>query len=507
MATTSIPNTWSSGRSLLRTDLTGELTADAVKTDLARVLPMHFHNASEIRSLQEYLKGWHPEIMARVKTTRTDVDNHIVVNYAYSITRDIVGYFLGKPIQYTNRKGTYRKQMENFTNALNAENKALVDYQIAEDCSICGVGYRGVFSETDARNGTSLNLLRLDPLNTFVVYSSNPTKPPVYAVTAYETQPDATGMAQAMYYKVYTPKHMFTFKSPVFNGADVLTGASLELISVVEISFGGGLPIIEYQNNLWRLGDWETAITIMDALDAVTSDGVNDIQQAVNAVLVVLGADMTEEVFAKLSTHGFLAVSDIPTGVKPEIKFINEAMDADVGVALREYLEATLRVIVGVPDRKTRGGGGGDTGDAVFMRDGWQDIDLVATAKEPYFVQAEREALAIMLYILDTNKEVSNLKAGDIDIHFNRNKTANIQSKAQVFQTLIAAGMAPEDALDIASLTNNVYDVILRMETLAAENAEKAIELAKESTIANGKPDSSEDGKPKSTVGDDGKTA
>jgi len=509
---TNIPSTTLSGRNVLRTDLT-RFTAESLKVDLARVLPQHAYNRQQIRALQEYLKGWHPVIQDREKTTRTDVDNKIVVNYSYSITRDIVGYFLGKPIQYTNRNGKFRKQMENFVNALSAENKSLVDYQIAEDCSICGVGYRGVFTDPKPRNGTKLKLLRLEPTDTFVVYSSNPIMPAAYAVTTYESAPTSpfgpVGPASGAitYYKVYTPDAMFTFKDMTLNGQDPMVSGNLELVGVpTPINFGGGLPIIEYQNNLWRLGDWETAIAIMDALDAVASDGVNDIQQAVNAVLVVLGAEMTEEIFAQLSQHGFLAVSEIPIGMKPEIKFISEAMSADVGVAMRDYLEATLRVIVGVPDRKTRGGGGGDTGDAVFMRDGWQDIDLVATAKEPYFIQAEREALAVMLYILGTFDEVASIKAQDIDIHFNRNKTANLQSKAQVYQTLTngPSPIAPVDALDIAGLTNNVHDVIMRMDAFAVENAAKAAEALK---VSKAITDSGVTKDATATTGADTKTA
>lgn len=478
MSLTNIPDNILSGRLMLRTDIT-DITADTLAKDLSRVLKSHAYNRERIRFLQEYLKGYHPAIWAREKTTRADVDNKVTVNYAYSFTRDIVGYFLGKPIQYTHRKGQRRKQMENFIGALHAENKALVDYQIAQDCSVCGVGYRGSFMEREPRNGTSLKLLRLDPINTFVVYPSDPTKPAAYAVTSYETAADGlTAMPTAtrtIYYQVYTPTKMYTFKDEFNPSGDTHSGGDLKFVKEENIYFGGGLPITEYQNNIWRLGDWEVGIAMMDALDAVASDGVNDIQQAVNSVLVVLGAAFDAETFENLSQHGFLSVSDIPAGVRPEIKFISEAMDSDVGVAMRDYLESTLRVIVGVPDRKSRPGGGGDTGDAVFMRDGWQDIDLVAASKEPYFIQSEREALATILYILDTMGEASGLTASDIEIHFNRNKTANLQSKAQVFQALTSGDfpLAPEDALDIADLTNNVHDVIMRMQAFAAENAKK----------------------------------
>ena len=482
-----IPTTVLSGRSVLKTDLTS-LTAETLKADLVRVLPQHTHNRQQIRSLQEYHRGWHPAVQNREKTTRTDVDNKITVNYAQSITRDIVGYFLGKPIQYTNRKGTYRKQMENFRNALHAENKMLVDYQIAEVASICGVGYRGIFTEKKPRNGTSLRLLSLEPQNTFVVYYSDPTKGAAYAVTFYDTSSDNEA---SRFYKVYTPEQMYLFEDTTVNGNDPFGSGALELRGTTRISFGGGLPIIEYPNNQWRLGDWETAMSLMDAIDFVTSDGVNDIQQAVNSVLVAMGMEMDEDIFAQLSSNGFLNVANIPPGVNPVVEFISQAMDANVGKEMRDYLEATLRVIVGVPDRKTRSGGGGDTGDAVFMRDGWQDIDLVATSKEPYFIQAEREALAVMLYILETKKELKGITPGDIEIHFNRNKTANLQSKAQVYQTLTSgeAPLAPEDALDIADLTTNESDVIMRMNAYQAERDAKMRE--NQASVSNNEdPDS-----------------
>lgn len=485
MAITNIPPTALAGRGVLRTDLWGLdlLDAEKVKADLARILPQHAYIASQIQWLQDYHRGWHPAIQNRVKTTRKDVDNKITVNHAWAFTREIVGYFLGKSIQYTHRLGAYRDQMENFNAIMLAENKALVDYQIAEDCSICGIGFRGMFSDPQPRNGTKLKLLRLDPTATFVVQSSNPINPPAYAVSFYETQADTVGN-KTTWYQVYTPTREFVFKIE-HNGVLIeIVPDDLVLVEERRINFGGGLPIQEYQNNLTRMGDWETTIALMDALDAVTSDGVNDIQQAVNSVLVAMGMELTPEEFDKLSSHGFLNVKDIPQGVTPVVEFINQAMDAEVGVSMREYLEATLRIIVGVPDRKTRGGGGGDTGDAVFMRDGWQDIDLVAASKEQYFIRAEREALDVMLYILSTNKEIDSLEAKDITIHFNRNKTANLQSKAQTYQTLTSgdAPLAPVDALDMVGLTNNVADVILRAESYAAERMQRRISEANAQT-------------------------
>ena len=233
-----------------------------------------------------------------------------------------------------------------------------------------------------------------------------------------------------------------------------------------DISFNGSLPIIEYCNNAYRMGDWEVAIPLMDGIDTLASDGVNDIEQFVQSVLVAIGIEFDETTEDTLNRVGVLNVAQLPPGMDyaPVIQYISPQLDPQSGINMREYLESSLRVVIGVPDRKTRGGGGGDTGDAVYLRDGWQDIDLVAANKENSFIQAEREALNIALFILKQNDELTDeIEPSDVEIKFNRNKTSNIQSKAQVLQILWSM-LDPSDALDICDLTTNVEDVIIRAE-------------------------------------------
>ena len=140
---------------LTDSDLTGSDAAEKLKEDLEyTILPLHLQNAEEIKYLQDYYKGWHPEIIYRSKETRPEINNRIRLNYAKSFTRDIVSYFLGKPIEYLHREDKWRDAIDKLSDALDAENKNLVDYSIAQNMSICGVGYRGVFTEMDPSNGT-----------------------------------------------------------------------------------------------------------------------------------------------------------------------------------------------------------------------------------------------------------------------------------------------------------------------------------------------------------------
>ena len=463
------------GREVLVTSLTTDTaTAEALRKDLTRVLPQHYNNAKNIEFLQNYHRGSHPALDKREKLTRIDIDNKIEINYAASITREIVGYFLGKPIQYTYAPGGMSEEMQNLQYILDTANKGVVDIEIANDTSICGVGYRGVF--LDAEDDYSpISIIRLDPASTFVVHSANPTKPPVYAVSFYDSPSTMPGIAAKTTYTVYTRKKMFVFEVETGGGVrHTLDDATLVLERDVDL--GGSLPIIEYINP-FRMGDWELAIPILDTIDFLASDTMNDIEQFVNSILAVIGAELDEETFARLSSQGLLNIANT-NGQQVAVQYLSPSMQADLGERVRDYFEAALRVVVGVPDRKTRGGGGGDTGDAVFMRDGWHDIDLVASGKEPFFIESERNSLKVILYLLNITKDITDLDSHHIKVHFNRNKTANVQSKATTFSTLMSSGLDPIDALDASNIFSNNYDVVKRMLEYKEKKMEEALAIA-----------------------------
>lgn len=511
---TSIPSRLM-GRTRIFTDLTHDELSDEAKLrkDLGRALGIHAENARAIRYLQRYYLAQHPAILTREKRVRPDVDNRVVVDYAYAFTRDITGYFLGKNVRYVHR-ATFnaadvaeppadrpgessnavddtrsaamlneqasepgRREVERLTHIFDIENKNQVDLEVATDMSINGVGYKGLFVESSPRNGTHLHLRHLNPETTFVVYSAGDILEPMYAVSYWSNNPVDAAEA-ATYVRVYTPTKQFDYKTHgdlTSFGAVGATG--LETPKATDIDLGGYLPIVEYRNNAYALGDWEMAITLMDAIDTLASDGVNDIEQFVQSVLVAIGLEFNEETQATLNNIGVLNIPQLPPGMPypPELRYITPQLDAESGASMRDYIEATLRVIVGVPDRKTRGGGGGDTGDAVFLRDGWQDIDLVAANKESSFVLSEREALNVALYILKTYDEIGELTSADVEIKFNRNKSSNAQSKVQVLQTLWNM-LDPADALELSDLTTNVQDVIIRAEKAQQKRLENQLE-------------------------------
>ncbi len=159
-------------------------------------------------------------------------------------------------------------------------------------------------------------------------------------------------------------------------------------------------------------------------------------------------------------------------------------MDALGAENLREYLEEAYKMIIGIPDRKTRGGGGGDTGDAVKLRDGWADIEIVARVKESYFKIAKRKQVSVIIQIMKQLDQLNkDFKVIDLDIKFSRNKTDNLQSKAQSYSTFVGTKtVTPEDALEMCDVTTDVIEVANRgkkyWDEVAEENMKRQKEMA-----------------------------
>ena len=83
-------------------------TTESLRNDFIRLisaintaLNLHQDNHDEIVFLMEYKNG-RQAILDKEKDVRPEISNKLVINHAQMATRNIVGYFLGTPIQYTN---------------------------------------------------------------------------------------------------------------------------------------------------------------------------------------------------------------------------------------------------------------------------------------------------------------------------------------------------------------------------------------------------------------------
>lgn len=451
------------GRRKIYTSL--PVTIENIPTIINKACELHAQNAEEIEYLINYYKSQQP-ILQREKNVRSDINNKIVINHAWEAVRNITGYFMGTAVQYVLKDTSKMEELKVLNDCMDFENREKVDKEVEDLASICGIGYKCTIYDAKPENEVPYRIMALSPLTTFLVYSVEFGNPVALSCNMF-TYLDENNNSRTRY-TVYTDTHSYILEAP--------QGAALTSDSFIQ----GGMPhflnrnpIVAYPNNAWLIGDFEPALTIMDAINNLASNGMDDIEQVVQAILLLFGIPAEEHESLQDLSNGDVLCFSGQQGITQDGKYIVASLDAESTESLRTYLEETFRCVVGIPDRKTRGGGGGDTGDAVKLRDGWADMELVARGKEMFWKESERKSLGLALAILHNNNIVPNLNVIDIAIECPRNKNDNLQSKAQAGATLYGMGVAKQDVATAMNLTTDVPEFVRRWEESEAEKAER----------------------------------
>mgnify|MGYP003588477831 CR=1 FL=1 len=169
--------------SFMAEDLTDKVNLVAlINTSMGQ----HYYNKLEIDYLLDYKNG-KQTILDKVKLVRDEINNKVVLNHAQMVTRMVVGYFLGTPIQYIQSGDTDKKEEIDLLNKyVQFEDKASTDKEIGEMQSICGTAYRIIYTDGLYADEVPFEEKSLNPSTTYVVYENTISERPVAGVTYYD---------------------------------------------------------------------------------------------------------------------------------------------------------------------------------------------------------------------------------------------------------------------------------------------------------------------------------
>jgi len=443
-----------------------EVTEENLFEVMQKALGIHASNRHDCEYLINYFLG-QQDILNRNPSGVTNVNNKTVVNFAYPITREIVGYTYGNPTEFIPKDMEYQKDVSKLWDYYDYEHSHDVDTCCATYASICGVGYMITLPNKNISKDMTPEIplvhAFLDPRTTFVVQSTEIGNPTILTCTYVINS--VTGKRD---YICYTDKYKFEFSN-----MDKKT-------LVTSINPIGLNPITMLPNSLFLTGDWEQAISVMNAQNQITSDSLNDIEGTIKSLLVVLGAEFEDEDtdLGKIKKNRVMTLTkgNGETG-SLDAKFIAPKLDSVSVENIREYLDEARNIITGIPDRSANSSGG-DTGMAVLNRDGWTDIEIVARLKEMFYKKTKQEQLSVGIKILKKLGLIrEDLSVLNIDISVGRHTTDNIQTKTQAFSTLVKTGeIATIDALEMVCLTNKSREVVERGEKFRKERQKESDE-------------------------------
>ena len=438
------------------------LNRDTLPNELNHALMIQAKNRIEMRRLLDIFRG-KQDILKRSSEDRL-VNNMIPIPYPNAFTRQIVDCTYSNGIQFVQNDEKFMNDVQKINRFLRAENKLSFDKIMADEQSIYGTHFRGIFPDTIMADESPLEIYALNPFDTFVAYSTYNGSRPVYACTTYKAKLK-TGEERYIH-QIYTACEKFTY-----NSSSNLCVRTEEFVSE-EPHILGEIPIIEYPNNEFRLGDWELAVGLMDAINDLASDSVNDVEQCVKSYLALFGVEVDEERIKQMRKDGILAFPPIQGGGNQDAKFITAQLDGASADLLRTYLENALRVVVGIPDRNSSGGG--DTGTAIQNKNGWREIDAVAKSKTMYTEMAERRFLKIVLNILSPKYISNEITPLDVDIKIPRNKMENFQSNTQAGSILYQMGVSKTDVASLMDITTDTEGFVRRWEQAEKEKLQSS---------------------------------
>ena len=432
-----------------------ELTADNVVAELNTALPFHVQNLTEEEYLYWFRRGLHP-ILNRKKEIRPEINNRIVENHADEIVSFKNGYFMTQPAFYVSRSKDkdISEKVKQLNEYLYRSGKQQADNEVIDWFHTVGLGVLYVQSVDDEE--TPVEVYSLDPRSAFVVYSLRAGNKPVYAVNMVV----ADGKIQ---FDVFTRTKVFrlfgTATGQVMTNdpsAYIATATSLEKEEENPL---GEIPIIEYRYNSVNMAAFESVVSLLDAIEKVQSNRLDGIEQFIQSLLVFYNCELGEDENGNPVTPsyvraaGALFLKSIGEN-KADLKEISSQLDQTQTQVLVDYLYQQVLTICGMPSTTKGGRSTSDTGAAVLARDGWYQADTVARNTEDLFRKSNRYFDRVFLKILRT-KRLIDINIVDFDLQFVRNETANAQSKAQAFQTMVAAGLHPVLAAAKSGISND----------------------------------------------------
>jgi len=423
-----------------RKKITADYTADkldekAIKDILNTKFAEHEKNAEEINYLYNYYKGKQP-ILDKKKVVRENINNKVLENNALFAVEFKKGYVFGEPIQYVQRGDSANNEVLMLNSYMTAEDKQTKDLELAEWLYVCGVAPRMIIAEKDNEE-SPFSIYNLDPRTTFIVYENGLGENKLLAC-CYFVKDDGSKKGT-----IYTNKEAYDFEGDIghFN------------IKNAKPHINRTVPIFEYTLNKSRMGIVEIGISMFDALNNVSSNDLDGLEQYIQSLVVFVNNDVDAETFKELMDLGAVKVKSENPSMPADVKLLVNNLSHNETKVIYDRIYNNMLTILGIPAKNDKASGG-DTGQARLLGEGWTMADERAKQDELSFKKTAKEELKLILHILKKAPAsgISKLTLKDVDIKFTRNKSDNLLVKAQSLLNLKQAEIAPDIAMTVCGL-------------------------------------------------------
>ena len=426
------------GRRPIETPETEINQTNVLKVVMGKAEPIHLLNKNEIRFLHNYYLGSQP-VLHRTKEYHAEITNRIVENHANECVGFYTGYMSGTPCSYVRSETATGdgEEIARLSNALQYEGKDALDRRLWQWMLECGHGYRIVLPDKGYNGNypdeTPLLVDVPDPDMAYVIYNSGIGHKPIANVLHIPRnyQNDLNDLIC-----VYTPNQYFE----IDNGK----------VTKSENHSLGMLPMVEYKLNPERMGLFEPAIPVLDAINDLESNRLDGVAQFIQSIMVFTNCLVDKDALDQVKELGAMCLKST-SGLPASVSQIANELDQQQSQTLLDSMLNVYRSLTAIPSATGSENATSDNVGAVIVRNGWNHTEARAQQYENMFKYAERQSLSVMLKIL-RDTAGSKLMASDVEIRLPRRQYDNLQSKVQVFIQMLDSSADPHLAFEISHL-------------------------------------------------------
>lgn len=396
--------------------------ADSLVDNLYDLTKMIIHHQTQQRprleTLREYYKGNNETILTenrRLDSKKDLADHRATHNFSKYVSQFIQGYMVGIPIKtsYPDDKVDEQIKELNRNNDADEHNSDLV-----LDQSIYGRAYELVYrNQQDQVKFTALSVME-----TFVIYDDTVEFNPIAAVRYISKQ-----------FEEETIVHLYTDGKERIYSFDSSRNLKLK---VEEDRYYGGIPVIEYENNKYRQGDFEDVLTLIDLYDSAQSDTANYMQDLNDAMLKIKGnvdLDADEAKKQKDANIIMLVPEQSTEGRYSDVdaEYIYKEYDVNGTEAYKDRVFNNILLFTSIPnlldDKQSTSG---QSGEAIKMK--LFALSQIRSTKERLFKKSLRDRYRIVDNILRVASEGS-FDVNEISTTFTENLPSMIAKDMEWF--------------------------------------------------------------------------
>lgn len=378
------------------------------------------HQIPRLKVLRDYYKGNNVAVLEKDRRREDHLaDNRATHNFAKYVSQFIQGYMMGVPL-----KTSYPDEnIDELLRDINRKNDADEhNSYLVLDQSIYGRAYELI----NRNQNDEIKLYVLDVLETFVIYDDTVECKPIAAVRYIGNQFEEDSTVY-----VYTDEIERIYSMDEGN----------ELTLKEEyVHYFEGVPVIEYENNNYRQGDFEDVINLIDLYDSAQSDTANYMQDINDAMLLIKGNLSLDVEEAKQMKDANLLMlqteldADGKSG-QADANYIYKQYDVAGTEAYKDRIFNNILLFTSIPNLldDKQAGNSGQSGEALKMK--LFSLSQKRATKERLFKKSLRERYRMINNILSIASE-AKFNVNEISITFTENLPSMIDRELDWFSKM-----------------------------------------------------------------------